>query len=230
MRHLLINAFTFTFITLVSLLSVHSVAQDNHINKQGLQQTAINNRIVILGDSLSASLGMKQNEGWAHLLNQHFQQQKLNSLSIELINASISGETTGGGLARIDNVLNKTKPDYVLIELGGNDGLRGFQIKTIRNNLLQIIKKVKAADVKPILMQIRIPPNYGPVYNQRFEQVFTSIAEQENIPLMPFFMDKIAINPDFMQNDGIHPNKQAQAIIRDIMKESILNVIKPERS
>lgn len=206
MKNLLIKLLVITTLLLASVHFAHA-----------------NTRIVILGDSLSASLGMKQKEGWVHLLNQQLLEKKS---SIELINASISGETTGGGLARIDNILASHKPDTVLIELGGNDGLRGFKIKTIKQNLLQIIEKVKKQDVNVVVMQVRIPPNYGPLYTSKFEDTYKDVAQATDSPLMPFFMDKIAIYPDFMQADGIHPNKEAQQTITDIMEKQILTLNK----
>ncbi len=166
-------------------------------------------KLMILGDSLSAAYGMQQHEGWPHLLQQttHWQ----------LVNASISGETTAGGLARLPALLQQHKPDAVLIELGGNDGLRGFAVSTIKSNLNEIITLVKQHNARPVLMQIRIPPNYGPRYGQQFSAVYPQLAQQHQIILWPFFMDTIAVNRELMLPDGIHPNRDAQPLIRDFI-------------
>lgn len=180
--------------------------------------------ILILGDSLSASFGLQQNQGWVHQLNQHLQQQ---NAPYFLINASISGETTGGALARFPNILAKQNIDYLLIELGGNDGLRGFPPKLIKNNLLQIIDLAQQQHIKVLLMAIQIPPNYGDRYNQLFQQNYRDIANMREITLLPFFMEKIAIDPSLMQNDGIHPNLQAQPLIAEFMAKLLADSIPP---
>ncbi|MAG76865.1 MAG: arylesterase [Colwelliaceae bacterium] len=179
-------------------------------------------RILLLGDSLSASYGMKQNQGWVHLLNQ---QLKTKNKGYQIINASISGETTGGGLSRLPGILSKEKVDYLLVELGGNDGLRGFPADLIKNNLLQIIKLAKAEDIKVYLMEIKIPPNYGPRYNKMFEAVFTSVAKETDVPLLPFFIESIAVHPELMQSDGIHPTIEAQPQIVEIMEQKLQKMI-----
>jgi len=181
------------------------------------------NSILILGDSLSASFGMKEKQGWVYILNQSLLKNKSN---YTLINASISGETTGGGLARISNILSKQNFDYLLIELGGNDGLRGFPPALIKNNLLQIIQQAQDKNVHVMLMDIKIPPNYGPRYNQLFTDIFHQLAKESNIPLIPFFMTKIAVKPNLMQNDGIHPNQLAQSRIANIVKQQLDLLIK----
>lgn len=179
-------------------------------------------RILILGDSLSASYGMKQNEGWVSLLQQRFDKRKE---GIKLLNASISGETTAGGLARFDKILANQKPDVVLIELGGNDGLRGFPVKKAKQNLLQIIEKSRQNNVTPALMQIRIPPNFGRRYTQMFEGIYPKIAESTKTTLVPFFMEVVSIKPELVMGDGIHPNRQAMPIIRDFMDKEILKLV-----
>lgn len=170
--------------------------------------------ILLLGDSVSASYGMKQNEGWVHLLNKQLEQQ---NASYYIHNASISGETTGGGLSRLPGILASEKIDHLIIELGGNDGLRGFSPKLIKNNLLQTIALAQQQNIKVSLIKIKITPNYGPRYNKMFEQVFIDVAKETNIELIPFFMEQIIIKPELMQADGIHPNKKAQPLIADIV-------------
>ena len=181
-----------------------------------------NAHIVLLGDSLSASYGMKQNQGWVYLLNQ---QLKTNNAGYQIINASISGETTAGGLSRLPGILSKQKVDYLLVELGGNDGLRGFPPKLIKHNLLQIIEQAKAQNIPVFLMEIKIPPNYGHRYNKLFGQVFVDVAEQAQVPLLPFFLNSIAIQPQLMQNDGIHPNIEAQPQIAEIMAQVLADML-----
>ncbi len=189
-------------------LSYSSQANENHI-REPLS-------ILILGDSLSASFGMKENEGWVYQLNKELAQEKA---PYTLLNASISGETTAGGLTRLTRILANQNFDYLLIELGGNDGLRGFPPTLIENNLLQLIQLAKQEGVKVSLMDIKIPPNYGSRYNKLFNQTFTKVATKSDIRLMPFFMESIAIQPTLMQNDGIHPNKKAQPLIADFMRK-----------
>jgi len=180
------------------------------------------NSILLLGDSVSASYGMKQNEGWVHLLNMQLKQQEAPYF---IHNASISGETTGGGLSRIEGILATEKVDYLIIELGGNDGLRGFSPKLIKNNLLQTIALAQEKNIKVSLIKIKITPNYGPRYNKMFEQVFIDVAEETNIELIPFFMEEIVIKPELMQADGIHPNKKAQPLIADIVAKQLEQLI-----
>lgn len=181
--------------------------------------------ILLIGDSLSASLGMEQKKGWVHLLNQNLKTQ---NSPYYLVNAAISGDTTGTALARLPAILTKNKYDYVLIELGGNDGLRGFSPKIIKNNLLQIISLVKQQNSQVILIDIKIPPNYGVRYNKMFNKIFTTISKQQNIPLIPFFMEQIAIEHDLMQADGIHPNEKAQPLIANFMKKQLDKLVIPE--
>ena len=193
-----------------------SQAQDNDTSKP--------TSILILGDSLSASFGMKENQGWVFRLNHIIHQQ---GGAYTLVNASISGETTSGGLTRLPSILSQQKVDFLLIELGGNDGLRGYPPKLIKNNLLQIISLAQQKGIKVLLMEIKIPPNYGARYNKLFNQIFTQVAKQKNITLLPFFMESIAIKPELMQADGIHPNIDAQPIIIKFMKQQLDALVTP---
>lgn len=178
--------------------------------------------ILLLGDSLSASRGMSQKEGWVSLLNQQFIEQKS---PLKIINASISGETTAGGLARLPRILAKNKINYLLIELGGNDGLRGFSPRLMQNNLLQIIHLAQAQNITVLLMDMRIPPNYGARYNKLFNETFSDVAKSSGIKLLPFFIKDIAIKPTLMQGDGIHPNKKAQPLIAQLMNKQLSKLI-----
>jgi len=167
--------------------------------------------LLVFGDSLSAGYGLKSSPVWVTLMEQAWQQQ---GKPYRVINASVSGETTVGGLQRLPQALSQHQPDLVLIELGGNDGLRGFDLKRLQHNLTQLVLQVKQAGAQPVLAEMRIPPNYGPRYTQRFTQLYTTIAKQQQIPLMPFFLDQLALDNSMMQGDGIHPNDQAQPHIQ----------------
>ena len=168
--------------------------------------------LLVLGDSLSAGYQMPAEQSWPALLNEKWQQQ---GGEHKLINASISGETTLGGLARLPALLEEHKPDWVLIELGGNDGLRGFAPAITRANLTKMVALAKASQTKTVLTQIQLPRNYGARYLQQFEQIFPELAQANGLPLMPFFLDDIVLRPELMMNDGIHPTAAAQPQIRD---------------
>lgn len=177
--------------------------------------------LLILGDSLSAGYGLSQQQSWVHLLQQKLDQQ---DSGWSLINASISGETSGGGLARLPALLDQHKPDYVLIELGANDGLRGFPVPQLESNLNAMVTQIKQQQSKAVLMQIRIPPNYGPRYTKLFTDLYPKIADEQQIPLWPFFMETIALKQQWMQADGLHPNLEAQPVIADLMLPLVLGL------
>tara|TARA_B100001559_G_scaffold282282_1_gene256310 strand:- start:460 stop:1080 length:621 start_codon:yes stop_codon:yes gene_type:complete len=182
--------------------------------------TAQSKKLLILGDSISAGYGIKESENWVSLMQSEFDKEIL-----EIFNSSISGETTIGGLSRISTALDKFNPDIVLIELGGNDALRGYPPIRIKNNLKNIILKVKENGALPLLMQIRIPPNYGQKYVLAFEEVFKEISQEEEISLIPFMLNNVALDKSLMQRDGIHPNVKAQPIIAKFLKENLLKFI-----
>ena len=185
--------------------------------------TAHTKTLLILGDSISAGYGIKESDNWVSLL-----ETSVNSLGTKLniVNSSVSGDTTIGGLSRIQSDLKKYKPDFVLIELGGNDGMRGYPIKNIKSNLLQISDAIIEANAVPLIMQIRIPPNYGKNYVTAFETIYSDIAVEKNIPKMSFLLDRVALDKSLMQLDGIHPNQKAQQIIAEQVKEELLNILK----
>ncbi len=185
--------------------------------------TAESKKLLILGDSISAGYGIKESENWVQLLENSLE---LSGKKIEIINSSISGDTTIGGLSRIENDLSIHKPNYVLVELGGNDALRGYPINKIKSNLLKIIEASFEAEANPIIMQIRIPPNYGKNYVTAFEDIYLEIAEEKNIPKLTFLLEKVALNKSLMQPDGIHPNQEAQNIIANQVKTELLKIIK----
>lgn len=168
--------------------------------------------LLVLGDSLSAGYQMQVEQSWPALLNQKWQEE---GGKHTLLNASISGETTQGALARLPALLKEHKPDWLLIELGGNDGLRGFAPTITRQNLASMIALAKAQQTRVVLTQIQLPRNYGARYLRQFEQIFPELAQANDLPLLPFFMDDIALRPELMMNDGIHPTPAAQPQIRD---------------
>ena len=163
--------------------------------------------IVIFGDSLSAAYGIQQNEGWVALLQNKLTQQ---NLDYKVVNASISGETTSGGLGRFKSMLSTHKPNIVVIELGANDGLRGLSVKEMQNNLTSMISQAKAMNAKVMLLGMRIPPNYGVQYTQQFSETYTNLAKKHDLPLVPFFLDGVAGNPSLVLDDGLHPKATAQ--------------------
>jgi acyl-CoA thioesterase-1 len=168
--------------------------------------------VLIFGDSLSAGYGIEVNQSWAALL-----QARLNEQGYEhrVINASISGETTEGGATRIESALADFSPQLIILELGGNDGLRGFPVARMRTNLEKIVLRAKASGAAVVLLGIRIPTNYGPRYSAEFEGVFRQVSENLNVQWIEFFMDGIALNDDLLQEDRIHPNELAQPRLLD---------------
>ena len=163
--------------------------------------------VVVLGDSLSAGYGIEIREGWVNLLAQRIASE---GYGYQVINASVSGETTQGGLARLPRVLQLHKPAIVIIELGGNDGLRGLPLATSRENLRKAIELSRAVQARVVLVGMMIPPNYGQRYTQEFRDMYTTLASKYSIALVPFLLDQVALNPKLMQRDGIHANAAGQ--------------------
>jgi len=178
--------------------------------------------VLVFGDSLSAGYGLDVDQSWTALL-----QSRLHSQGYEhrVVNASISGETTEGGKTRIETAMDNFSPDLVILELGGNDGLRGFPPELMKENLRAIIKTARADGASVVLLGIRIPPNYGPRYTQAFEGVYRELADELGVRWIEFFMEGIALNDALMQDDGIHPNAEAQPMLLDnawpIIRESL---------
>ena len=176
--------------------------------------------IVILGDSLSAAYGMEVQESWPSLLQQRLEKD---GYAYRVFNSSIAGDTTQGGLTRLPRLLEKQNPAVVLIELGGNDGLRGIQLDVTRANLAQMIELSQAAGALVILAEMRIPPNYGAAYTKRFHEMFGELAERSDTTLLPFLLEDIALEPGMMMEDGIHPSVDAQPLITNL----VWNVLEP---
>ncbi|MCF8007182.1 MAG: arylesterase [Methylovulum sp.] len=166
--------------------------------------------IVILGDSISAAYGMETRQGWVSLLADLIKQQQL---PISVSNESISGETSSGGLQRIDTILRSQKPAWVVLELGANDGLQGLSPALLKNNLTQIIQRSQQAGAKVMLLGMKIPPNYGQRYIDTFYNIYPELANTFALPWVPFLLADVALNKNLMQADGLHPNAQAQPII-----------------
>ena len=169
-------------------------------------------KFLILGDSISAGYGIDLDRKWTSIL-----QRKLDSSgkNLRIINASVNGESTSGGLSRIESLMKSHSPDYLLIELGGNDALRGYPVDKIKSNLIEICKKAAKENVFIILMQIKIPPNYGRIYTQAFESIYNEIADELGILLVPFMLENIALDSNLMLPDGIHPNEKGQPFIAE---------------
>jgi acyl-CoA thioesterase-1 len=167
--------------------------------------------ILVFGDSISAGFGLARVEqGWVALLQTRLKQQEY---GYQVVNASVSGETTAGGLARLPRALMLHQPKIVILELGGNDGLRALPIAQMRANLVRMIDLSTAAGAEVLLLGMRIPPNYGPEYTEQFRLCYTELARDKKLPLVPFLLNDIALKPNLMQADGIHPNELGQPIL-----------------
>jgi acyl-CoA thioesterase-1 len=206
----------------VSLYGLALIAVSLIAPAQAATTPTAGHTILLLGDSLSAAYGIPRESGWVALLEQKIAQQQLTNGNVaraNVVNASISGETTDGGLARLPALLQKHKPDIVVIELGANDGLRGFQIDRLRDNLEKLIQLSHASNAKVLLVGIKIPPNYGLRYTSDFYESFTLLAHEYNVPLVPFLLEGVATDPELMQDDRLHPRAEAQ--------KKILNTVWP---
>jgi acyl-CoA thioesterase-1 len=170
--------------------------------------------ILVVGDSISAGYGLAANEGWVALLQNRLKSQ---GYGYRVVNASVSGETTTGGLARLPRALSVHRPAIVIIELGGNDGLRGLPLETSRTNLERMITLSKGAGARVLLLGMKIPPNYGARYSEGFEKVFRDLARQHKLAFEPFFLSKIALEQGMIQEDGLHPTAKAQPVMLDTM-------------
>lgn len=167
-------------------------------------------KIVVVGDSLSSGHGLAVEQSWVSLLEQRLDEQ---GYEYEVVNASISGDTTAGGLARLPRLLETHEPAIVVIELGGNDGLRGQPIDNLRSNLAKMVELAEQSGAEVILTGIRIPPNYGPAYTEALAAVYPELAEEYDVPLVSFLMDGVALQPELMQADRIHPNAKGQSVM-----------------
>jgi len=176
--------------------------------------------ILVFGDSISAGYGLSPGQGWVELLKTRLQSQ---GYGYQVVNASVSGETTAGGLARLPRALELHHPKIVILELGGNDGLRALPIAQMRANLTQMVTLATAIGANVLLLGMRMPPNYGPEYTKQFALVFSDLASEKKIPSVPFLLNDIALSPNLLQGDDIHPNALGQPILLD----NVWPVLKP---
>ena len=194
---------------ILSLVSLQNMAQDAAPSADlALKNDA--RTILVLGDSISAGFGIPMQQGWVALLSKELQR---NDAKTRVINASISGDTTQGGVSRLPGLLAKHQPNLVIIELGGNDGLRGTPIQVITHNLTTLIQLSREAGSDILLAGMQIPPNYGRRYTQSFREIFPTLAQQHNTLLLPFILQKVVKKQGLMQADGIHPTAEAQPLI-----------------
>ncbi len=170
--------------------------------------------MLVLGDSISAAYGIQREQGWVHLL-----EERLAAIDggYGVVNASVSGDTTGGGLARLPAALETHDPALVIIELGGNDGLRGYPVPSIRKNLAQLVQLAGGDGREVLLVGMQIPPNYGLRYTRAFQNLFEEVAAEYGIAVVPSFLEEVGVQPGLMQDDGIHPNADAQPMLLDTL-------------
>ena len=185
-----------------------------------MAQNAAAGTVLIVGDSISAGFGLDTSKGWVALLEQRLKQE---GFADKVVNASISGDTSAGGLARLPAALAEHKPDVVVIELGGNDGLRGQPPAQLQQNLASMIQQSRDSGAKVLLLGMQIPPNYGKRYVEAFAKVFGDVAQKEKVPFVPFFLEGVGGHPELMQADGLHPAVAAQ----DKLLENVWPALKP---
>jgi acyl-CoA thioesterase-1 len=161
--------------------------------------------VLVFGDSLSAGYGLRAGEGWVNLL-----EKRLAGRGYRVVNASVSGETTSGGRARLARALEQHHPQVVVLELGGNDGLRGLPLPTVETNLDAMLGTIRASGARVLLLGIEIPPNYGAAYTERLRGTYVTLARRNNVPFVPFFLEGVAVDDRYMQADGVHPNEAGQ--------------------
>jgi acyl-CoA thioesterase-1 len=179
--------------------------------------------LLVLGDSISAEYGLPRDSGWVSLLQTRLSDDKL---QVSVVNASISGETTAGGLTRLPALLQQHKPAVLIIELGGNDGLRGLSLAATQSNLREMIKSADRIGARVLLLGMRVPPNYGPDYSKRFAAMYQGLARERNVKLVPFLFAGLEDTERFFQQVRIHPNQRAQAVMLDNVWPSLRSLLK----
>ncbi|WP_175128741.1 arylesterase [Achromobacter piechaudii] len=202
----------FSLLRLTSALSFAVMALSAHAQTAAPAEGSAPRTVLVVGDSLSAEYGIKRGTGWVPLLAARVSEQYP---KYQVVNASISGDTTSGGVARLPALLRQHAPAVVVLELGSNDALRGLSLTMTEQNLRAMTQAAKAADAKVVIVGMQIPPNYGRDYTQRFAQLFDTVAKDENARLVPFLMEGMALNRAMFQADGIHPNEDAQPQLLD---------------
>jgi len=188
-----------------------------------LGATAAEKSILVFGDSLSAAYGIAQSRGWVALLGEKLKRERPD---YSVANASISGETSAGGLARIDAALERHKPTVVIVELGANDGLRGLPLAQMKANLGTIIEHARNSGARVLLVGMKLPPNYGPEYTEAFEKAFAEVAKRYKVALLPFLLEGFAEKPDYFQADRIHPHEKAQPLILERVWRALQPLLK----
>jgi acyl-CoA thioesterase-1 len=173
-------------------------------------QAALADTVLVVGDSISAAFGLDSRQGWVSLLEKRLAEQ---GFEHRVVNASISGDTSAGGAARLPRLLAEHQPNLVIIELGGNDGLRGLPPAQLQQNLAAMVEASRDSGARVLLLGMLLPPNYGVRYTTAFAEVFSRLAEEQQVPLVPFFLDGVGGVPEMMQDDGIHPTAQAQPVL-----------------
>ena len=194
----------------------------------GVSVQAMAQTILVFGDSISAAYGMEVTQGWTDRLQETLQALPGHE-GDRIANASISGETSLGGLARLGQELSRHKPDWVLLELGANDGLRGLPPATLKANLAEIIRQSQQAGARVLLLGMKIPPSYGARYIQMYHEVYGQLAGEFNIPLIPFILEDVSLDPGLMQADGLHPNAKAQPLIAKKVADTLLPLLNVQR-
>jgi acyl-CoA thioesterase I len=179
--------------------------------------------VLVLGDSLSAGYGIKPAQGWVALLEQRLRDQ---GYGYRVVNASVSGETSGGGLQRLPRALELHQPAVVVVELGANDGLRGLSVPLTRDNLTKIVTEAKKSGAQVLLVGMLLPPNYGPRYTKDFTSMYRDIATNAKVPLVPFLLQSVALKPELMQADGLHPTAPAQPALLDTVWPQLKTLLK----
>ena len=183
--------------------------------------------ILVFGDSLSAGYGIRVEQGWVSLLAQKIEQE---GYGFHVVNASVSGETSAGGLARLPRALSLQQPRIVLLELGANDGLRGLPIQQTQENLGKMIALLQQQHIPVLLLGLKLPPNYGERYTSGFATMYQSLKDQYHVPLLPFLLENVALKPDLMQADGLHPNEQGQPLLLDNVWPTLVPLLRAQKS
>jgi len=178
---------------------------------------------MVFGDSLSAGYGLESGQGWVTLLKDRLERK---GFHYSVANESISGDTSAGGLARIDEALQAHTPDILILELGANDGLRGLSLTAMKHNLNSIIQRAKDKGAKVLLLGMQMPPNYGPRYTERFSSIYGELAKAQQLPEPPFLLEKVALKPSLMQPDNLHPNAKGQPLLLDTVWPALTPLLK----
>nr|WP_295803316.1 arylesterase [uncultured Microbulbifer sp.] len=205
------------FVALVTSLYAGSLRAD------APESAADTKTLVILGDSISAAYGIDEQAGWVQLLRNRLAEQ---GLDVEVVNASVSGETSSGGLARLPRLLSEHSPKWLVVELGGNDGLRGYPPRALQGNLQRMIQLAQEQGVEVLLLGMQMPPNYGKAYTRAFAAVYPTVAEAEQVPLVRFFLEPVALVEGAMQQDGIHPTAKAQPALLEHVWPCLESILK----